>query len=131
MKYILILCSILGFSYVYAELPTPSADPKAKQTDEYIDSKIDKVQGYFSNSKSTATFSGWIDIGVEVVSPAACGTNVCTATCTVPKLVISGGCTGAGLTMDSSAPTAGRLGWRCAYNSGTTVAATAICARVK
>jgi hypothetical protein len=87
----------------------------------------------FSSSVSTVTFSGWVDIGLEVMSPATCGEASCVAYCTAPKLVISGGCTNPNstLTVYHSAPTADRTGWDCRYNTGGTTSAVAICARVK
>ena len=136
MKSLLFIFTLCLIGISYAELPDTLKDPATREVAEYLDAKAqaaERVTRNFAIPTATTTFAGAIDIGIEIVSPAACGIGVCTATCTAPKLVISGGCsnTNSALTLYRSEPTANRAGWLCGYNTGGTTSAIAICGRLK
>jgi len=88
----------------------------------------------FSNAAGTTTFSGWVDIGLEIIT-TNCGTAAgCTATCSAGKRLLGGGCyidlTGAAL--GRTYPSANNV-WSCYTDGGVAGnhTAYAICARVE
>lgn len=132
MKYLLVIFAILGFTYVQAELPTPTTDNKGSQTSEYLDGKIDKVQGYFSNNKSTATFAGWIDIGWER-NTTNCGvTASCVSVCSSGKKILGGGVDSPNRTnLGGSFPSADDRMFCYSDTNNITLTCYSVCARVK
>lgn len=92
----------------------------------------------FSDTTSTVTFSGWVDIGLNISNTNCDSAQSCTALCSSGYRVLGGGCySGAGAILNSSLPNSGptiggAAGWYCNYSaSQVTVYAEAICARMK
>jgi len=88
----------------------------------------------FSGTASTATFSGWVDIGLETITQnCGAGTGSCTATCSAGKKILGCSCLLQSSSLYKSCTTSG--GNAClsdaAGESYTSASAHAICARVK
>ena len=133
MKLYLFLALSIGL-YAYAELPGTIKDGPTRDTTEYLDGKIDNINKSFVDSKSTATFAGWVDIGWERTDTATtCGNGPsCSITCSTGKKIVSGGCyAGNDEYWINSYPNADNS-WSCLWGaSATAKKAYAICARVK
>ena len=88
----------------------------------------------FTTTTSTATFSGYIDIGRETVVNDCGGTTTnCTATCSSGKYIIGGGCYhggGGAMYLQIGYPSSD-YAWYCLFNNTGDVKAYAICARIK
>lgn len=85
----------------------------------------------FSNATSTVTFSGYVDIGLELITTVTGPTATATATCPTDKKVIGGGCLAqAGLLLRYSYPYLN--GWACGASAETqNIGIYIFCARVK
>lgn len=90
MKLIFLIFFIFG-AWAYAELPSNGIkDIPTRETTEYLDGKIDNINKSFVDSRSTATFAGWVDVGVSI-STRTCPGTTCRAGCG-NKTAIGGGC---------------------------------------
>lgn len=130
MKSLLFILSICLIGISYAELPDVLKDPAAREVAEYLDAKAqaaEKVTRNFSVATATTSFSGWIDIGLEIVNANFSVSG--TVSCSAGKRVTGGGvaCTSNAASNNSPSGTTGWTG-TCASGNGTVYA---ICARVK
>jgi hypothetical protein len=133
----------------YAELPITVKDSATRQNLDYLDMKVSKAQSSsdFTSTTSTATFAGWVDIGL-VVKVYAGTTRYSHVACPTGYKAISGGCSsssgpqwytypstettsgdGAGTPVADSATNANS--WTCATDAVGANTAYAICARIK
>ena len=88
--------------------------------------------GTFAGATSTSTFSGWIDIGLEIITND-CGTaQSCIATCSTGKRVVGGGCFNntAAADLRYVYPNSNTT-FQCATTNNSALKAYAICARIK
>ena len=79
MKYLLLICSILGFSYVYAELPGQVKDIPTQSNLEYLD---DKVSNFVAPSFTKERIVNKLGVlgGLIVCSNCATPYTVCVGT---------------------------------------------------
>ena len=131
----IIIATILVFGAIaYAELPTTIKEAETREALEYLDNKAISVQKAtvgFSDNKSTSTVSGWLDIGLNIVTNATTSSTVCSATCASGFKVLGGGCSNTSTTIQNSYPN-GPSYWTCNLAAvAATCTAYAICARIK
>ena len=82
---------------------------------------------------SSVTINNFLDIGLEYIRSANCGSFQCTAYCSAGKSVLGGGCEhyiGPGMYVVVSVPVNGNS-WYCSMSNTGDIYATAICAKVK
>lgn len=75
----------------YSAMPDVVKDPATREAMEYVDAKVEKIMAPYESATSTATFSGWIDIGREIVTKRV-STIQADLSCPSDKVVMGGGC---------------------------------------
>jgi hypothetical protein len=138
LKTIIMACLVAFPALARASYPDTITDPVLRGVLDYIDQKADFAvnRSSFSDTTSTITFSGWIDIGYVRTANTICNNpaTTCSASCPIGYVIMTGYCN-----LQGSAPAFLTIGpvnstrWECDTITAPAncIISAVVCARIK